>query len=152
MGETKKLCNDEIEKNNSRDKLEKLILTYLDAARYLATCGEFNEEKFDRIEQIKSKHEWYRPRPESIQEIKASVPKLIFTDTGLIGWNHLKVREMQSLSEAIDTFIQTLLKDFPDDRTENFAKRAISEMEQISKLINALKAQYKLQKIKEKSD
>ena len=66
-------------------------------------------------------------------EIKASVPKLIFTDTGLIGWNHLKVREMQSLSEAINTFLQTLLKDFPDDRTENFAKIVISEMEQISK-------------------
>ena len=127
--------------NSKRGKLEALVLTYLKAARFLATCGKFNEEKFDKVEQILSSHEWYVPKPGRILEIKAQVQNLIITDTGLVGWDHMKVREHQSLAEATTVFLKTMKEDFPDARTQAFIKRAIAENHEIVQLINATKEQ-----------
>lgn len=141
MAWLKKVFGGETEDNSQRGKLERLVLTYLEGARYLATCGKFNEEKCDHLERLLSKHEWYNPKPERIAQIKSNVPKLLITDTGLTGWSHVKVLEHRSLSEAVNTFLKTLWEDFRDDRTREFTKKVVSEMEEVSKLIANTKEQ-----------
>jgi hypothetical protein len=119
------------EDNSQRGKLEQLVLTYLKAGNYLATCGRFNEEKLNKLERILSSHEWYTTKPERLSAIKDQVPNLIVTDTGLRGWDHVKVREEQSLLEAITVFLRTMKEDFLDARTQDFIRRAIAENDEI---------------------
>ena len=136
MGWLKKLFGNVNEDDSHRGKSERLVMTYLEAARHLALCGDFNEKHFDKVEQILSKHEWYQSKPERSSEIKASVPNLIITDTGLSGWDHVKVREHESLSEAVSSFLKTIREEYPDSRTEAFIKKVIIEMDEIARLIS----------------
>jgi len=122
-------------KDQWRDVIEQQIRVYLKAARYIATCGRFNEEKFDHVERILSRSPRYKMDPQRISQIKESVPKLIATETGLSGWNHVKVMEQQNLSEAVNVFLKMLWESRPDEHTRNFTKWAVDQMNDIVDLI-----------------
>ena len=120
--------------DSARQSLEQQIRVYLEAARYLATCGRFNEDKFDRVESILSKVPTGSMDSAKRAELKEHVKHLI-PDHGLSPWDQVKVREHQSLSVAVGTFAKLLLELRPDERSREFIKWSHDQIREIESLI-----------------
>jgi hypothetical protein len=120
--------------DSTRHALEQQIRVYLEAARYLATCGRFNEEKFDQVESILSEVPTGSMDSAKRAELKEHVKHLL-PDHGLSPWDQVKIREHQSLSVAVGTFAKLLLELRPDERSREFIKWSRDQIREIESLI-----------------
>ena len=120
--------------DSTRHSLEQQIRVYLEAARYLATCGRFNEEKFDRVESILSKVPTGSMDSAKRAELKEHVKHLL-PDHGVSPWDQVKIREHESLSVAVGTFAKLLMELRPDERSREFIKWSRDQIREIESLI-----------------
>jgi len=121
-------------KDTIRDALEQQIRVYLEAARYLATCGRFNEEKFNQVENILSKVPTGSMDSSKRAELKEHVKHMV-PNHGLTPWDQVKVMEHQSLSTSVGAFGKLLLELRPDERSRNFVKWSVDQIREIENLI-----------------
>lgn len=108
------------------------VRVYLEAAKYLATCGPYDAEKFEHVQSILAKVGADMSSEEKRRTI-ASVRFLMPNAAGAGPWDQMKAMEHQSLAEACRTFGQILQHGSPDALL--FMAWAIEEMKQIHKLI-----------------
>ena len=120
--------------DSARQSLEQQIQVSLEAARYLATCGRFNEEKFDQVESILSKASTGSMSSAERAELKEHVKHLI-PDHGVLPWDQVKSKRHQSLSAAVGTYAKLLLELRPDERSRKFVKRSLDQVREIESLI-----------------
>lgn len=119
-----------------RENLEQAIRVYLKAARLLATCGHFNEEKFDQVENILSESAHGSMDSTKRAQLKRAV-YLLSPEHGVNPWDQVKVMEHQTLAEAVNVFIEMLWKARQDEQTKKFIIWARDEMVEITSLIES---------------
>lgn len=124
---------------DERELLENLVVTYVEASRYLATCGEFNEEKSCKLQEILSKHPWYNADQRGHCNTKYNIPMIMFTETGLNGCDNNKTIQYRVIAYSLAAFLNTLMNHFPDDRTQQLINKCVKEMEYINELISIAK-------------
>lgn len=117
-----------------RDEIEQTIRVYLQAVRYLSTCGPFNEEKFDHVDSILSQAPRGAMDPAKKAQIKESA-QYILPEGGLGPWDQVGVTMYRSLMEAVTMFMDLLWKLRPDDRTTEFTRWARDDLVEIKGLM-----------------
>ncbi len=117
-----------------RDEIEQTIRVYLEAARYLAICGPYDEEKFDQVETILSHAPKGSMDSTRRAQIKESVQHIL-PQYGAGPWDQVKVMEHQSLAEAVGVFLKLLWELRPGEQTSKLVKWARDEMVNITNLI-----------------
>lgn len=123
-------------KDPLRDEIEQTIRVYLEAVRYLSTCGPFNETKFDQVDSILSRAPKGALDPAKKAQIKESV-RYILPEGGLGPWDQVGVMMYRSLMEAVTMFMDLLWKLRPDDRTKEFTRWARDDLVEIKGLMEA---------------
>jgi len=115
-----------------RENIENIIKLYIEAGHYLSSCGTFNKEKFEQVENIFS-----RSSDDSMDEPRRSKIKNLInslsTQNEIIPWDQVKVVEIQTGQEAIILFCKLLLELYPDDQSRKFIKWTRNEIEKIMK-------------------
>ena len=109
------------ERNVGRDELERLVMTYLEASRYLWKCPSYNENELDNVCNILSTNELGAPEPELVARMKEQASQ--------IGYIRFRTFHSQILGEVVGNIVNMLQDDYPDARTEQFAKEVTSEID-----------------------
>lgn len=116
------------------EKVKHLVKVYLEAARYVATCGLYNAEKFEHVQSILA------PVGASMSETQKKQTLTMVSQMipmgGVSPWEQMKAMEHKSLAEAVAAF-GDLLRELKGDSNDVllFMDWTIKEMSEIENLI-----------------